>query len=136
MKYMTAELLARFRAPDDKIADQAAEEWERQCQAYARHLQEIDKSLTVGARRLLRRHDLHDAKILTMARDEVPHFSFYLELEDSSQLDGKRRLEIRYRLVGGGKGLTSSSMRTWPTMVRLTVGGFTMRSTLRNLYRQ
>ena len=49
MKYMTPELLARFRSENDDIADAAAEEWDRQCEAYREHLKTIRASLSRGA---------------------------------------------------------------------------------------
>jgi hypothetical protein len=102
MKYMTPDLLARFRSPDDDVADAADSEWERQAKAYTQHLREIRKDLTGGVRRLLR-YNLHDAKVLTMAVDEVPHFSLFLELDEPGEPDGKKRLELRYRLVSSVK---------------------------------
>jgi hypothetical protein len=105
MKYLTPDLLARFRSLDDSVAEAASAEWQRQCEAYNKHLKEIRTDLSPGVRRLLRRHQFHDAKVLTMASDEVPHFSFFLEMNEPTEEGGKKRLELRYRLVGGvGKG--------------------------------
>lgn len=104
MKYMTPELLARFRSLDDSIAEAASAEWERRCEAYNEHLEEIRGSLSRGSRRLLR-YQFHDAKVRTMAADEVPHFSFFISLPDPTERGGRKHLELRYRLVGGiGKG--------------------------------
>jgi hypothetical protein len=104
MKYMTSDLLARFRSPDDAVAEAASAEWQRQGDAYLQHLKEIRPNLASGARRLLR-YSFHDAKVLTMAADDVPHFSFVLELDDPVGRGGKKCLELKYRLVGGpGKG--------------------------------
>jgi hypothetical protein len=102
VKYFTPELLARYRSTDDAIADAASDEWERACEAYAENLKSIRPGLSSAVRRLLRRFSLHDAKVLAMAADEVPHFSIFLELENPK---GKadRHLELRYRLVGGAK---------------------------------
>ena len=104
MKYMTPELLSRFRSLDDSVAEAASAEWERQCEAYLQRLKETRTNLSPATRRLLR-YQFHDAKVLTMAADEVPHFSIFIELTDPAEREGKKRLELRYRLVGGaGKG--------------------------------
>jgi len=101
MKYMTPDLLAQFRSENDDIADAAAAEWDRQCEAYIAHLKEVRPSLSPGARRLLRHYNFHDAKMTALAADDVPHFSIFVELDDPAEPDGKKNLELRYRLVGG-----------------------------------
>jgi hypothetical protein len=100
MKYMTPELLARVRSLDDDVAEAARGEWQKQCEAYNQHLKEIRGELSSGARRLIR-FNFHDAKVKGIAGDKAPHFSFFLELLDSSQPGGKKDLEIRYHLVRG-----------------------------------
>jgi hypothetical protein len=101
MKYMTPELIARFRSEDDAVAEPAAIEWERQCEAYRKHLQEIRAGLSRGAKLLSRRYYLHNAKALAMAADKVPYFSIFLELDTPAESASETRLELRYRLVGG-----------------------------------
>lgn len=102
MKYMTADLLARCRSEDDAVAEAAAEQWDLACEAYNEHVERISSDLPSGARKLLRKFSLHDAKVLTAAVDESPHFSIFLETE--APADPKDRyLELRYRLAGGLK---------------------------------
>ncbi len=36
-----------------------------------------------------------------LAADDVPHFSIFVELDGQAEPDGKKNLELRYRLVGG-----------------------------------
>ena len=108
MKYMTPELLARFRSKDDDTAETAASEWERQGTEYKARLQEIQArpDLPRGVRKLLKRDRLHDAKVLTMATEAGTHFfSFIVELPWQTD-PAKKHYELQYRLVGGtGKGL-------------------------------
>ena len=101
MKYMTAELIARFRSEDDAVAEPAVEEWERRGEAYRSRLAEIAPSLPPGVRPLLR-YPLHDARVLAIAADDTPSFSFFLELAGPAASRGKY-LELRYRLVGRAK---------------------------------
>jgi hypothetical protein len=103
MKFLTPDLITRFRSEDDAVAEPAALEWERQGEAYRRHLKAIRAALSPGARSLLKRYYLHDAKVLALTIDETPHFSIFLELDAPAEPDGKKRLELRYRLVGGAR---------------------------------
>jgi len=107
MKYMTPELLARFRSDNDDIAEAAAEEWERRGEEYRKHLEEIRcrTDLPRGLRRLIKRDVLHDAKVLTLAVDDGgKRFSFFLELARQTGKEDNR-VELEYRLVGGlGQG--------------------------------
>ena len=106
MKFFPPDLIARTRSDDDAVADDASVEWDRQCKAYNQHLQAIRPRLSRGARRLLRNRHLHDAKVLTIAVDEVPRCSLFLQLDDPDTPAGKKFHELRYRLVGGpGRGL-------------------------------
>ena len=105
MKYMTPDLISRFRSADDAVSEAAGLEWESQGEAYRKRLKDIRQYLPSGVRRLLRRYFLHDAKVVTMATDEVPHFSIVLQLDNPSSA-GDKYLELRYRLAGGiGKGV-------------------------------
>jgi hypothetical protein len=90
---MTSELLARARSMDEDVAETAAGEWERACESYNDHIKEIGPELPRAVRTLLDRFYLHDAKVLTMAWDESPFFSVFL------QLQSKDLIELRYRLV-------------------------------------
>jgi hypothetical protein len=102
MKYMTPDLLARFRSEDDAVAEAAAQIWETNCVAYNEHLDRIRPELPRGVRGLLRRYCLHDAKVLTMTVDEASYFSIFLELPALSKKDARPRdawLELRYSLA-------------------------------------
>src|SRR5260370_40555945 len=98
MKYMTPELIVRFRSEDDAVAEPAVEEWERRGEAYHSRLAEIAPALPPGVRPLLR-YPLHDARVLAIAADDAPSFSIFLELAGPPASRGKY-LELRYRLVG------------------------------------
>ena len=105
MKYMTPDLIARFRSENDDVAEPAAEEWERRCEAYRTHWKAIREELPKSVRRLLARCSLHDARVLAVAAEEKPYFSIFLDLESPADPRDKR-LELRYRLAGGvRKGL-------------------------------
>jgi hypothetical protein len=79
MKYMTPDLIARFRSEDDAVAEPAVEEWERRGEAYRTRLAAIAPTVPPGVRRLLR-YPLHDARVLAIAADDAPSFSIFLEL--------------------------------------------------------
>lgn len=78
MRFFTPELYARFNSPDDGVADDADEAWERALNEYRDHLNAIRDRMTSPVRKLA---DLclHDAELL--AFDEViePAFSFPYE---------------------------------------------------------
>lgn len=98
MKYFTPDLLARFGSTDDAIADAASAEWEGAHKAYRDHLKELGKRFPLGVRSLLRHYHLHDAKVLTMAFDDRPYFSIFLDINNPSD-PRKRFVELGYRLV-------------------------------------
>ncbi len=97
MKYMTAELLARLQSADEAIVDAADEEWSRRCEAYRTHLAAIQADLSYGVKAMLR-HQLHDAKVLTVAVDEENCFSVFLDLGQTEDPRDKN-LELRYHLT-------------------------------------
>jgi hypothetical protein len=100
MKYMTPDLLTRSRSLDEDVAEDARTRWEEGGVQYKAHLKAIWASLPKSVRHLWRRFNLHDAKILTMALDQAPHFSIILQLDNPrSPLD--QLIELKYRLVGG-----------------------------------
>jgi hypothetical protein len=101
MKYMTPELIARFRSADDVVAELAVEEWEQQGEAYRARLAAIGPTLPRGVRRLLR-YNLHDARVTAIATDDTPSLSLYLELASPAASHDKQ-LELRYRLIGPAK---------------------------------
>jgi hypothetical protein len=102
MNYFTPELLTRFGSPDDGVADAASREWERAQEAYVAHLSALRSDLPKSVRTVLRRFCLHDAKVLTIAIDEAPFFSIFLQLKNPRHpLDNY--LELRYSLTGGPK---------------------------------
>lgn len=96
MKYFTPELLDRFGSAEDEVAQVASKEWEQAHERYLAHLQEIKAKIPKRVRLLLRRYYLHDAKVLTIAYDEQPFFSIFLQLDTPS----KEMIELRYRLAG------------------------------------
>lgn len=94
MNYFTPELLSRYGAADDRIADAASAEWEEKHEAYLQHLTMLRPRLPRSVVRLLDRQCLHDANVLTIVLGERPSFSIVLELDGPEQ----RWLELRYRL--------------------------------------
>jgi hypothetical protein len=104
MKYFKPELLARYRSPDDEVADAAAEEWEQAIAEYRARIRAIRLRLPSHARRLLARVSLHDAKILTLAFGrKQPTFTLQIQLEDTPSQPG-RVLELSYLSVAGPHG--------------------------------
>src|SRR5437879_2572176 len=97
---MTPDLILRTRSQDEAVAEPAAAEWDRQGEEYRKRLESIRPGLPAGARKLLRRYPLHDAKVLTIAADKGSHLSIFLETE--APLDQRdKHVELRYRLAGG-----------------------------------
>jgi hypothetical protein len=109
MKYMTPELIARFRSADDAVAEPAGEEWERRGEEYRRYLSRIEQHLPEAVRRLLDDYSLHDAKVLTMAGDERSYFSLFLEPETSRNPQDKY-LELRYKITEPVRGLVHGEL--------------------------
>lgn len=104
MKYFKPELLARYRSPDDDIAEAAAAEWEANTIAYGKRLAAIRKRLPPSVRGFLGRYTLHDAKLLAIAVGrKQPTFSLQVGLEGSPTQPGPI-LEIKYRIVVGNRG--------------------------------
>lgn len=100
MKYMTSDLLARIRSPETAVAEAALAEWQESCDRYNRHVEDIQAGLPRAARKLLSpRFNLHDARVVTLAVDEAPLLSIYVERDNPSH-PGDRYLELRYRLAG------------------------------------
>src|SRR5262245_25612398 len=104
MRFMTPELLARVRSLDDRVSEAAADQWETQCADYQKHLQNIRGDFPRMLWNRLMKLDLHDAKVLTMAFDEAPHFSIFLQTQDSPD-PAMQYVELRYGLVGGKHGI-------------------------------
>ncbi len=104
MKYFKSELLARCRSLNDDAADVAAEEWEQAIVAYRARVQAIRPQLPSGARLLLSRFTLHDARVLAIASGKTrPTFTLVLQLEGTSAEPGAL-LELNYLLVTGPNG--------------------------------
>ena len=108
MKFMTPDLLARFRSEDDEVAEAAAAAWEEAGARYNEHLDAIRASLPRAARKLLRpQFNPHDARVLAVTVDETPFCSIFLKLAGAPDaLD--RHVELRYRLAGGPEVLTTT----------------------------
>jgi hypothetical protein len=64
MKYMTAELLARYQSEDESAALQAFEQWEQAGESYRTELQALRQKLPQPAADLIDRFQLHDARVL------------------------------------------------------------------------
>jgi hypothetical protein len=96
MKYMTPELLARFRSRDDASAELVAAEWDQACEQYNAHLEQIRSVLPKAARSLLRHFSLHDAQAVMFGlRRDGSAFSILLEL-DTPRDEG---VQLTYALV-------------------------------------
>ena len=86
MKYFKPELLAECRSSNPDIAETAASKWQKNAEAYRKHLQAIRDRLPSSVRSLMRSVTLHDASLLTSNRSEKSgRIRFYL----SFQLAGK-----------------------------------------------
>jgi hypothetical protein len=103
MRYLTPELLARYRSSDDAVAEVAAGQWDQAAADYNAELQAIRPFLPAGVRALLTHYALHDARILgiTEARRR-PRFSLLVQLEGIPARPGKA-LELRYLLARNAK---------------------------------
>src|SRR5947209_4638280 len=106
MNYFTPDLLARFRSPDDPIADAANEEWEQALKNYTRHLKAIRPQLPTTVRRLLGRFRLHDARVSFMAPDKDWRSFSILLLLDSPRDEA---VELVYKLAARPDFLTHPS---------------------------
>ncbi len=104
MNYFKAELLSRCRSLDDAVAEAAAQQWEAAVASYGARLKAIRSRLPLGARRLLARYSLHDAKVLSLAvgRKE-PRFVLVVQLEGTPTQPGEV-LELSYLSVAGPHG--------------------------------
>ena len=96
MKYMTPELLARFRSLDDAVSELAAAEWQRACNAYNEYLEETRSRLPRAVRSLLRRFCLHDARVILLGhREDGLSFSIFLKLDTPKD----KGVQLTYELV-------------------------------------
>ncbi len=98
MKYMTPDLLARFRSDDDRVSAAASKDWDAACAAYTERLHSLHDRLPRGVRTITRRYCLHDAQVLTMAVDAKRSFSILVQLDDP---EGKV-IELKYQLTARG----------------------------------
>jgi hypothetical protein len=73
MRFFTRELYKQFNSPDDEVADQANEAWEKALQEYRHHLDTIRPKMPSQVRKVA---DLclHDAEVLELQQE---HQSFY-----------------------------------------------------------
>lgn len=83
MKFFTPDLLLRFGSEDEATANVAQDEWEIQSRKYGERLDEIRSRLPRGAKSLLRRYCLHDARLLLLGipRDDLA-LSLLLQRDD------------------------------------------------------
>src|SRR4051794_26690006 len=99
MKYLKPELLARCRSLNDDVADAAAAEWEQALAAYRARVRAIRHQLPSGARVLLSRFSLHDAKVRAIAfGGKRPTLDLVIRLEGIASEPGAL-LELSYLLV-------------------------------------
>jgi hypothetical protein len=96
MKYMTPELVLRFRSLDDDIADAAESEWRSNCKAYRAELKAIYPNLPPTLQRLVRKDHLHDARLLAVraieAEERPASLSLLLALDNMDTV-----LELSYQ---------------------------------------
>jgi hypothetical protein len=106
MKYMTPDLIARSRSHDRAVAEAAEDDWEQRGEEYQELLKELlqREDFPAGAKRFLRRYDLHDSKLTTIGRDEKGDFSLFIEATNPAHPPDKD-LELQYRLVGPEGGI-------------------------------
>jgi hypothetical protein len=71
MRYFTPELIERFGALDDDIADAAQRAWDETSSRYREHLAGIRRHLPCQFRTLLDDYRLHDARVVLLG--VVPH---------------------------------------------------------------
>ena len=67
MKFFTHNLLARYGSDNDSVADAAHAEWENANRKYLQRLEQFRGVLPRGARSLLHKYCLHDARLLVLA---------------------------------------------------------------------
>ena len=94
MKCFTPELVFRFGSEDDKVATCASAEWDKAHQEYLEHLDTIRQKLPKSVQVLLNDYCLHDAKVISIGREERL-FSILLQFTEPS---GKGIL-LTYKLV-------------------------------------
>lgn len=94
MKFFTPDLLTRYGSLDDQVADVAHIEWEAATEKYQKHFRSVQRHLPNKLRGLLRRYNLHDAKVCFVGLDnQVLHVT--LQLDTPS----RETIFLRYRLV-------------------------------------
>ena len=94
MKRFTPELILRFGSEDDEVAASASAEWDKVHQAYLERLDTIRQKLPKSVQVLLNDYYLHDAKVVSMGRDERL-FSILLQLKGPSD----KGILLTYKLV-------------------------------------
>ncbi len=114
MKYLTPELLGRYRSPDDAVADAAALEWENALAAYRARRKEVRRAMPFSARRALRymatHFTLHDARIVgLLQRDKAPVLTVLARLQTPSA-DGADSVSFNYLLASGRPGETMTAV--------------------------
>ncbi|HEV2945955.1 MAG TPA: DUF4085 family protein [Gemmataceae bacterium] len=97
MKRFTPELLFKFGSEDDQVANSASAEWDKTHQAYVEHLDSIQQKLPKSVQMLLNDYCLHDAKVVSMGRDERL-FSILLQLAEPGD-KGVLGILLTYKLV-------------------------------------
>ena len=105
MKRFTPELLLRFGSEDDQVASSASAEWDQAHQTYVAHLDSIQQKLPKPVQMLLNDYCLHDAKVVSMGRDERL-FSILLQLAEP----GDKGILLTYKLVSQPRFKRHSSL--------------------------
>jgi hypothetical protein len=115
MKYFTPELLAKYGAHDEKVADAAHVEWEGATEKYQNDFRAIQSQLPKKFRALLQRYYFHDARVCFVGiEDQVFHLTLQLDAPP------RETLFLRYRIVSEVKmvshvmvGHDNSQPLTW-----------------------
>lgn len=95
MKYFTPELFVRMQADDDETLDAVDGEWQIAVGRYRERIARIRSSLPASVRSCLKRVPLHDADVLSLAR-ENGHFVIVLRLEPPD----RQTVILTYTLLG------------------------------------
>jgi hypothetical protein len=106
MKYMTYDLLVRTQSNDEDIAEEALAEWDRACEHYNNHIEEIRLKLPKSVQALLDSFSLHDAKFAAFGTDKEDGEDESLVFIDL-QLESPRTqgLRLEYKLAGKVKAV-------------------------------
>ena len=100
MRYFTPELLARFRSPDDAVAEAASAEWDAATAAHDEMLRRLRAGMPFQARKTIHKHGFHDSRLIAFAIMEGSHVfgvSMYVQMEGR---DGKEGETLEFKYIG------------------------------------